>query len=464
MAISSRRDAPILFWATVALVVLLPLPLGAIYQWSWALMALVMGVVLAFWSARVALGQQDVTVGLRGIWWLLLPFALCILWIMLQSSAMTPDVWHHPLWQSTAEALQIDLDGTVSLNPFRSSSGLARLLAYGGIFWISLQYCRRAARARQVLLAVTYAGCAYALYGLLVYLTGFESLLFFRRPPNPADLSGTFVNRDTFAAFAGLALVCASGLILVLVSQAKAGASSRKERLLQFADVIIGRGWPLLASWLFLLVALLLTHSRIGFLSTAAGLVVLVVAVLFSRTGTRRLATAAIGTAAVLIAAIGLLGGAGTLLLQPLGSWLMLGEGSLIAAKTMEAIHDAGMLGTGFGTFEEAFRFYRSPDIASSVSVAHTTYLENILELGWPAAMMLFAVFAAFFVASALGVNRRRRDAVYPAVGLAVTALVAVQSTVGFSLQIPAITALYMLIMGAACAQCWSSRRSPDPW
>ena len=72
MAISSRRDAPILFWATVALVVLLPLPLGAIYQWSWALMALVMGVVLAFWSARVALGQQDVTVGLRGIWWLLL--------------------------------------------------------------------------------------------------------------------------------------------------------------------------------------------------------------------------------------------------------------------------------------------------------------------------------------------------------------------------------------------------------
>ena len=114
MAISSRRDAPILFWATVALVVLLPLPLGAIYQWSWSLMALVMGIVLAFWSVRVAFGQQEATVGLRGVWWLLLPFALCILWIMLQSSAMTPEAWHHPLWQSTAEALQIDLDGAVS--------------------------------------------------------------------------------------------------------------------------------------------------------------------------------------------------------------------------------------------------------------------------------------------------------------------------------------------------------------
>ena len=287
MALSSRRDAPILFWVTVALVVLLPLPLGAIYQWSWALMALVMGVVLAFWSVRVAFGQQEAAVGLRGVWWLLLPFTLCVLWIMLQSSAMTPTVWHHPLWQSTAEALQTDLDGAVSLNPFRSASGLGRLLAYAGIFWISLQYCRRAARARQVLLAVTYAGCAYALYGLLVYLTGFESLLFFRRPPNPADLSGTFVNRDTFATFAGLALVCASGLILVLISQGKASGSSRKERLLQVADVTIGRGWPLLASWLILAVALLgetlHRYHFVGVVAIAAGLW------LSSTSGSRRL-------------------------------------------------------------------------------------------------------------------------------------------------------------------------------
>lgn len=464
MAISPRRDAPILFWATVTLVVLLPLPLGSIYQWSWALMALVMGIVLAFWSVRVAFGQQEVAVGLRGAWWLLLPFALCILWIMLQSSTVTPVSWHHPLWQSTAEALQIDLDGAVSLNPFRSSSGLARLLAYGGIFWISLQYCRRAARARQVLLVVAYAGCVYALYGLLIYLTGFESLLFFHRPPNPLDLSGTFVNHDTFATFAGLGLVCATGLILVLISQAKASGSSGKERLLHFADVTIGRGWPLLASWLVLLVALVLTHSRIGLLSTITGLVVLVLASLFSRATSRRLATAIAATGAVLVAAVSLMGGGRTLLLQPLESWLMLGERPLIAAKTMEAINDAGMLGTGFGTFEETFRFYRGSDITSTVSVAHSTYLENILELGWPAAMLLFAVFAAFFVASALAVNRRRRDAVYPAVGMAATVLVAVQSIVDFSLQIPAVTATYMLIMGAACAQCWSSRRPADAW
>ena len=56
MAIMVRKEMPGLFWAIVALVVLLPLPLGAVYQWSWGLMACVVGAVLAVWSARVALG------------------------------------------------------------------------------------------------------------------------------------------------------------------------------------------------------------------------------------------------------------------------------------------------------------------------------------------------------------------------------------------------------------------------
>ena len=463
MATAPRRDEPILFWATVALVVLLPMPLGAIYQWSWGLMALVMGVLLAFWSVRVALGQQEAAVGLRGVWWLLLPFAACILWVVLQTSAWTPDRWHHPLWESTAEALQADLDGAISLNPFRGASGLARLLAYGGIFWISLQYCRRAARARQVLAIVTYAGFAYALYGLLVYLTGSESLLFFHRPANLGDLTSSFVNRNSYATYAGLGLLCATGMILVLVTQGIATGSSGRERLLNFVDVAIGRGWPLLLSWVVLLVALVLTHSRSGFLSTAAGLLVLLLAAACSRSAGRRLVL--VFAAVLVLAAIAvLLVGGQSLLLHKLEAWLVLDERPEVYARTMEAIGDAGALGTGFGTFEEAFRFYRTSDIASSFNMAHNTYLENILELGWPAAMALFAVFAAFLVTCALGVIRRRRDAVYPAVGLAATVLVAVHSAVDFSLQIPAITATYMLIMGAACAQCWSSRRPADPW
>jgi len=463
MATAPRRDEPLLFWATVALVVLLPMPLGTIYQWSWGLMVLVMGVLLAFWSVRVALGQQEAAVGLRGVWWLLLPFAACILWIALQTAAWTPGRWHHPLWESTAEALQLDLDGAISLNPFRGISGLARLLAYGGVFWIALQYCRRAVRARQVLTIVTYTGAAYALYGLVVYLTGSEALLFFHRPPNPGDLTSSFVSRNSYATYAGLGLLCATGMILVLVSQGIATGSSGRERLLNFLDVAIGRGWPVLLSWMLLLVALVLTHSRSGFLSTGLAMLVLLLAAACSRSAGRRLVMALAAVLALSAIAV-LVGGGQWTLLHNLEAWLVLDERSIVYARTIEAMGDAGALGTGFGTFEEAFRFYRTSDIAGSFNSAHNTYLENILELGWPAATALFAVFAGFLVSCALGVVRRRRDAVFPAVGLAATVLVAVHSAVDFSLQIPAITATYMLLMGAACAQCWSSRRPTDPW
>lgn len=462
MATTMRRDSPILFWATVGLVVLMPLPLGAVYQWSWALMAFIVGVILAAWSARVALGRQEATVGLSGVWWLALPFTAAVVWIALQASTWTPASWHHPLWTSTAEALQTNLDGAVSLNPFDGISGLARLLGYAGIFWISLQYCRRAARARQVLLAVTYAGLAYAIYGLIVYISGSETILIFRKPAYFGDLTSTFVNRNSYATYVGLGLLSATGLILVLVTQSGAAASAR-DRMLRLFEAVIGRGWPLLVAWLALLVALVLTHSRGGFFSVAVGLVVLLLAAASSRAAGRKVLIAFTGLCVVGVAAVLMVGGEG-LVVRLAQTSLDLEERPLVYARTLEAMADAGALGTGFGTFEEAFRFYRTSDINGHFNMAHNTYLENALELGWPAAMALFAVFAGFIVTCAIGIRRRRRDIVYPCVGLAATVLVCLHSAIDFSLQIPAITATYMLIMGAACAQCWSSRRPNDAW
>ena len=56
-----------------------------------------------------------------------------------------------------------------------------------------------------------------------------------------------------------------------------------------------------------------------------------------------------------------------------------------------------------------------------------------------------------------LGVTRRRRDFVYPALAFAVSVQVAVHSLVDFSLQIPAVAATYALVLGLGFAQSWSS-------
>ena len=463
MAAIVRRDMPGLFWAIVVLVVLLPLPLGAVYQWSWGLMASVVGVVLAIWSARVGLGLQDAGLGMRSVLPAAILFGFVLIWIALQAQPFTPSAWHHPLWNMTADALGGGLSSAISINPSDTLAGLVRLLAYAGIFWISLQYSRRAARARQVMLAVVYSGFAYALYGLVVQLIGSDSILIFRKGVYVDDLTSTFIDGDSFATYSGLALVCCTGLSLVLITQALGAPPRAQARPMQIIEVCVERGWPLLLAWLVLLMVLILSHSRTGFLSTLLGLLSLVAAAGLSKAVDRRLALA---FGAVCVA--GLFWTLGVNGDQPLARLLQtsltVGERPLVYERTLDAIRDSGALGTGFGTFEEAFRFYRTSEIAGNFDTAHNTYLENVLELGIPAASALFCVFALFLLLCAVGIRQRRRDAVYPCVGLAATILVAVDAMVGSSLQIPAITATYILIMGAACAQCWSSRRPVDPW
>jgi len=139
-------------------------------------------------------------------------------------------------------------------------------------------------------------------------------------------------------------------------------------------------------------------------------------------------------------------------------------ERPLVYELTVEAIETAPLLGTGYGSFEEVFRFYRSEDIKVFYLKAHNTYLENILELGTPAALALFATFGGFLVITFGGLRRRRRNKIFPCIGVAATTLVAAHSLVDFSLQIPAVAMTYSLIMGITCAQSWNSQRVRDQW
>ena len=74
--------------------------------------------------------------------------------------------------------------------------------------------------------------------------------------------------------------------------------------------------------------------------------------------------------------------------------------------------------------------------------------------------MALFASIGTCAGYCWVGIRRRRRDRIYPAIGVAATALVAAHSTVDFSLQIPAVAVSYAFLLGLGCAQSFSTRPS----
>ena len=82
-----------------------------------------------------------------------------------------------------------------------------------------------------------------------------------------------------------------------------------------------------------------------------------------------------------------------------------------------------------------------------------------LLVLGLPAMLALNLAIALLAAEALRGLWRRRRDRTAPALGVAATALVGVHAFFDFSLQMPAVSALYAFIMGLAVAQAFPQAR-----
>ncbi|MCH7487992.1 MAG: O-antigen ligase family protein [Proteobacteria bacterium] len=449
-----------IFRLLLAVVVLSPLPFASNRPWSWSLLAVLVGLLLATWSVASLFDGTSRGVGLRRIWPVLGLFCLAAGWSVLPTVPFTPWEWQHPLWNDLDVVLERGMAPKVTLDAYETRTALMRLLSYAGVFWLSLQYCRSADRARQVFHALSVAGLAYAAYGLIVHFAGLETILWFDKWAYRGHLTSTFVNRNSYATYAGLGLLCSVGLIVQIVTGNIRGGFSARQAARAILETLAGRGWLLIAAAFTIATALLLTHSRGGFLGSALGLV----ALLFAAGLSRPLRSRAMWGAGAVVALVGI----AIFSLSGEVTDVRLARTSLdteirdeFNVITMRGIESTPGFGTGYGTFESAFRMYRDSSLPFSfsrtVAKAHNTYLENALELGIPAAAALIGAIAGLGFICLLGIRRRRRNVMFPIIGLAATVLVGAHSLVDFSLQIPAVAVTYAMIMGAACAQSWPS-------
>lgn len=461
----SRLDQ-VLFGALLAVVALAPLPLASNRPLPAALVALSMGVLLVIWGACAGLGLTRIRISPSKIRMPLICFGAVALWILVQALPVMPASWGDPIWGVASEALGRPLRQAISVNPERTLSGLMRLLSYAAVFWLALQLARDTARARLALVAVSLIGAAYAVYGIVVYTAGNEWILFYDKWAYKFALTSTFVNRNSFATFAGLCLLCAMACFVGSFSHLLAIDRPLRHRIAMVAETVFSSSLHLTTAALTLLFALVFTGSRAGVASSMAGLLVLLLALSRRRSLGIRHAAAIAAMLAALIALAFLLGGG--LLADRLSdadatatNW---SNRLTVYETTMEAIGTAPWTGTGYGTFREVFAAYKPETLGARTywDKAHNTYLETALEIGIPAALLLNLSVLLLAVEALRGLWRRRRDRTAPAIGVAATVLVGLHSTVDFSLQIPAVAVLYAFIMGVAVSQSWSQGQRAD--
>lgn len=440
----------------LALLSLAPLPLASNRPFPEALLALGAGLILLASLIYPELRTRALTQFHRYKIPLSL-FGIVCLWVLFQWSTWSPSGLHHPIWQFTAQTLSIPLESRISINPDGSLRGLMHILTYWSIGWVGLLLAERQRTADIILKTLIIAGCCYALYGIAIYFTGNNTILVYEKWAYHSSLTSTFVNRNSYATYAGLMLVLSVGYIcqkIKPITRASQAFSIKLRALLEF--LFQHQLWPVIGA-LLLVTSLALTTSRAGALSSLIALTCLILFTFQNKRSGKQQTN--------WIALVSILGVA-TLVFSLSAGQLSTRVETLLAQTanpsrweayiiTLKIIADAPLLGVGLGGFEDIFQYYRDTSLPAPVlwEKAHNTYLELLLELGIPAALLYFTAIALFIRSAFRGIAQRKSGKLYPIIGFSAAILVCLHSLVDFSLQIPAVSVNFAAILGVSLAQ-----------
>lgn len=442
------------FLGLATIVAISPLPLGSARPLFWALLGAASALLLLLTlvvSIKAPLPRDLLPPALL--------FSATLAFIMVQTGTWTPASLHSEIWKIAAAAMGHPLTESISLDRHTSLVDLIKPLSYAAIFYVSYCLARSRANAAATTNLLVIAGGAYAAYGLVVYGFGNKTILWLDKWAYPLDLTSTFVNRNNFATYMGICILVTTIQIVRAFRNVIDFRGSWRDQVQTRVEFFSARAWIIVCLFLQM-TALFLTHSRAGVLSTLIGGAALLVALAASSYRLRSSWKSWMTAPIVIVILAFLISGAG--LVSRLTEANVAGDSRVaIFRATLQAIGDHPLTGTGLGSFQSIFPYYR-PLAANAglVNAAHDDYLETILDLGIPAASALFAAVAWLFGLCVHGIFRRRRDGIYPCLGIAASILVGCHSIVDFSLQVPAVAIAYVAILAVGVAQSRSQHAS----
>lgn len=438
-------------WTALAIVVLSAIPVGANRPVAWIALAILSFVFLAI---SLMLELRDPSARLARLWPSGVLVVLALAWGYAQTSPTLSQAiqsvagriaelggWPaptliHPAWTT------VDAPGTISADPIDGRHAALRLCTFVALFIVAVLSTRDAARAALMVRATGLALAAAATYGLVAFAMGSNPIV--GEDTGASGLTSTFINRNSYATYAAFGMII--NLTILLTRAPRGGRGARELR-----DVIEGflsGGWIFTAAFVLCATALLATQSRAGVLAGALG--ALLVFVLSGRGGDRSRS----GPAVVLILLVALTvfatSSAGLLGRLMATNTAEEGRGAVYLA-ILHAISERPIIGYGLGSFLDTFRALVPEGLGGGEwDKAHNTYLELIYELGVPAAAAFLLgiglVMSRVLQGALEGSSDGRNLVVLAALGCTFTG--AVHSLFDFSLQIPAIGALFAFLLG----------------
>lgn len=438
----------LLFYAFCVLLFWLPLPLGSFHPWAWSIMVIWIYLLTASWCWLYFRNKLSISISLRSSWFVLFVFVLWLMFIAIQLTPLSTQIIHalSPLalehWSSIAEpVLSIDLKVT------RISWLLS--LSYVLIFFLTLVLITNRKRLKTMAYTLVFSGLFQAMYGAVVAMS---------TPGSVAE--GTFFNRNHLAGY--LEMTIAVGIGLLIASLGVTYGETLKKKALNIFRLLLSAKARLRASLIIMVIALVLTHSRMGNTAFFASLLITgAIGLVFSKYATRSVVILLVSLVIIDILIVGQWFGLEKVkqrLEQTSAATEIRDEVDIYALRQWQ---DYRLTGSGLGSFYVVFPQYREADIPVYHLQTHNDYLQFATETGVIGLILLGLItLSSLFVA--LLAQYRRRDPLMRGMSFAsimgITAIL-IHSSVDFNLQIPANAATFVILLALAWISLYLGRR-----
>src|SRR6266702_3722801 len=427
-----------------------PFPLGSTNDLSIAFWCLCLGTALIFAPTR-DLRKPHMWM-IAGIGVIVAAYAFVLHEQLSDHPWVAP---FQPIWKQAADLLGMPIAPSASIVKneafFALGAPLANILAI--LLGITVGADRE--RARRILWVIAISGALYALYGVASFLIEPTMILWRDKTAYVGSVTGTFINRNTAAAYFGS---CAVIWMLLILEDVRRRIPERhlewKRLSLDLRAIPPRKILPQLLSLLICLMAMFMTGSRAGVSLSLLAMIVSFIVLLRKDLPPKTGIWTSLGSG--LVVALGLMQLLGGRVSSRFDSQGLVDEGRVEAWKsTLKIIADNPWFGTGMGTFQWAFPPYRSPNISirGIWDIAHSTPLELASDVGIPLALLVALAWAIMLVILARGVFGRRRDVIIPLAAAATATLSLMHSCLDFTLQVPGYSIPFFALFGAGLAQ-----------
>jgi O-antigen ligase len=438
----------VLMWSVVSIIAVAPFLLGSNRPLPWTIWAVLLSVIgtvyfAYFWAVDAQLRGPPRAFGILPVLFTVFVSFLIVQIIPMGFISSIP---------TSASLWSVAPMSTISWAPGQTALALLRWLTFGLLFFLSFQFSTNQNRSRLFLHAIFAVIVLHACFGLTLRYQFGDTLFFMPKWAYQGSATGGFVNRNSFATFLAFGLVLGAGLASArLIELSNAGRDKASKMPLAF----------IAAGLIAILITLFATNSRMGLFAAISGAASIALIATIKH-GSRRAAFSLVFAIMILFSAALYLYGE-NLVDRTLSVERDANLRFALYRQIWEMIGARYLLGYGGGGFELSFPMFRSATFLGDQTwdKTHSSYLALWADYGviFGSLPMLMIVWCGFKCLQKIFLSPNSNVACMVCLGSIITA--AVHSSVDFSLEIEAVTFVFVAILGAGAAGAFARNDAP---